>query len=51
MTAARWSWLGALVCLAIWVVLAFVMAIPSGWVHAPLALGTVLIARAVVESS
>jgi TRAP-type C4-dicarboxylate transport system permease small subunit len=50
MTPARWYWLGAVVLLAAWVVLAFVVAVPSGWVHAPLAIGTVLIAMAIVES-
>jgi hypothetical protein len=41
--------LGAVACLALWVVLAFVMAVPSGWVHVPLALATVLIAVAIVR--
>ena len=50
MTPARWSALGAVVCLLLWVVLAFVVAIPSGWAHTPLALGSVLIARAIVDS-
>jgi len=34
--------------LILWVVLAFVLAIPSGWVHVPLALGCILLARAIV---
>lgn len=50
MTPARWSALGAVVSLVLWIVLAFVVAIPSGWVHAPLALGSILIARAIVDS-
>jgi hypothetical protein len=50
MTPARWSLLGAVALLALWVVLAFVAAIPSGWVHIPLALGSVLIVRAIVDS-
>ena len=50
MTPARWSALGAVVCLVLWIVLAFVVAIPSGWVHAALALGSVLIARAIALS-
>jgi hypothetical protein len=40
--------IGGAVLLVLWVLLAFVFAIPSGWVHAPLALGCVLLARAVV---
>jgi 1,4-dihydroxy-2-naphthoate octaprenyltransferase len=38
-------------CLALWVVLAFVMAVPNGWVHLPLAVGAVLIAVAIIQSS
>jgi hypothetical protein len=40
--------LGGLACIALWVVLAFVLAIPSGWVHLPLAVGVVLMATAIV---
>jgi uncharacterized membrane protein len=40
----------ALIALVLWVVLAFGVAIPSGWVHVPLALGAVLIAIGIVES-
>lgn len=38
----------AILSLVIWVVLAFVVAIPSGWVHVPLAVGFVLLARGLV---
>ena len=38
-------------CFALWIVLAFVVAIPSGWVHLPLALGAVLIAVAIIQSA
>ena len=41
----------ALVSLVLWAVLALAMAIPSGWVHVPLALGAVLIAIAIVGPS
>ena len=34
--------------LGAWMILAFALAIPSGWVHVPLAVGTVLIAMGVV---
>ncbi|MBI2071697.1 MAG: hypothetical protein HYT81_01460 [Gemmatimonadetes bacterium] len=40
----------ALVSLALWAVLAFALAIPSGWVHGPLALGVVLIAVGIVRA-
>lgn len=44
------SLLLALIALLLWGVLAFAMAIPSGWVHVPLAIGTVLIAVGIVEA-
>ena len=50
MSPARWSLLGAVGLLALWIVLAFVTAIQSGWVHAPLAVATVLIAKAIADS-
>ncbi len=40
----------ALASLVLWAILAFAMAIPSGWVHAPLAVGVVLIAMGIVEA-
>ena len=40
----------ALVVLMLWAVLAFGMALPTGWVHLLLALGVVLIAIGIVES-
>jgi uncharacterized membrane protein len=40
---------GAVICILLWIALAFVAAIPSGWVHVPLALGTLLIVVAIVE--
>ena len=46
----RVSVLSAVVLLAAWVVLAFVMAIPSGWVHAPLVASTILVAKAIIDS-
>lgn len=36
--------------LALWIVLAFVKPIPSGWVHLPLAAAAALIAVAIIES-
>ena len=38
----------ALLLLILWVVLAFVAAIPSGWVHVLLAVGCILVARGIV---
>lgn len=40
----------ALASLILWAVLAFAMAIPSGWVHVPLAAGAVFIAIGIVET-
>jgi hypothetical protein len=40
----------AVVFLALWVALAFVVKIPSGWVHVPLGLGATLVAVAIIES-
>lgn len=36
-------YLGALVSILLWVYLAFIAAIPSGWVHLPLVVGVVLV--------
>jgi hypothetical protein len=44
------SLIGALACAALWIVLAFVAAIPSGWVHVPLVAAVILLARAIVTS-
>lgn len=41
---------GAVLCILLWLVLAFALAIPSGWVHLPLAIGVVLVAVAIVDS-
>jgi 1,4-dihydroxy-2-naphthoate octaprenyltransferase len=40
----------ALAALILWAVLAFGLALPTGWVHVPLILGAVLIAAGIVES-
>jgi hypothetical protein len=40
----------ALICLVLWLVLAFGAAIPSGWVHAPLAVAAVLVAVGIVKA-
>ena len=42
---------GAIVAFAAWIVLAFVVAWPSGWAHAPLAIGIVLLAKAIVDAA
>jgi hypothetical protein len=39
---------GGVLLLAVWVVLAFVLAIPAGWVHLALALGVSLLASAII---
>jgi hypothetical protein len=40
----------AVFCILLWIVLAFAAAIPSGWVHLPLVVGVVLLAKAILES-
>jgi uncharacterized membrane protein len=40
----------AVVCLALWIVLAFVVAWPSGWAHVPLVAGVLLTVRAIVAA-
>ena len=42
------SFIVAAAMLALWIVLAFVAAIPSGWVHIPLGVGVVFLARGIV---
>lgn len=42
---------GATALIAVWVVLAFIAAIPSGWVHLLLAVGATLIAVAIAKQS
>ena len=42
--------LGGIAGLGLWIVLAFVLALPSGWVHLPLALGVCLIALAIIRT-
>ena len=44
----NWYAGAGILLLILWVVLAFVLAIPSGWVHVPLALGCILLVRAIV---
>lgn len=39
----------AILCLMVWVTLAFLLALPSGWVHIPLILGVLLIVKAIVD--
>lgn len=43
--------LAAIVCLVLWVGLAFMIAVPSGWVHVPLAVGAILVALGIVQGS
>jgi len=40
--------LGALLSALLWILLAFVAAIPNGWVHVPLVVAVVLLVRAMV---
>jgi hypothetical protein len=41
--------IAAVASLALWIVLAFVVAIPSGWPHAFLGIGTTLVAAAIIK--
>lgn len=50
MRPSRLLTLVALVCLVLWIVLAFVRPIPSGWVHVPLVVAVLLIVRAIVAA-
>ncbi len=43
------NYFGALICILLWIYLAFVAAIPSGWVHVPLAVGVVLVATGIAR--
>ncbi len=42
--------LGTIACLIAWIVLAFVVALPNGWVHLPLAIGTALLTVGIVRA-
>jgi len=42
---------GGILLVGLWVVLAFGMALPSGWVHLPLAAGVTLIAVGIIQTS
>jgi len=44
-----YAFTGGIVLIGVWIVLAFVMAIPSGWVHFPLAAGVTLIAVGIIQ--
>ena len=43
--------IAAVLCLLVWIVLAFVLALPSGWVHIPLMFGVLLIVKAIVDGT
>jgi hypothetical protein len=40
----------AVTCLALWIVLAFVVAWPSGWAHVPLVAAVLVAVRAIVAA-
>jgi hypothetical protein len=46
---ARWWWLAAGVALTAWIVTAFMLALPTGWVHGLLVVGVLAIVRGIVE--
>ncbi len=41
--------IAAALCLIAWIILAFVIALPNGWVHIPLIIGVLLIVKAIVD--
>jgi uncharacterized membrane protein len=48
MRTSRWLWLGVGVCLALWVVLTFMMDLQTGWTHVALVAAVLLAVRAIV---
>ena len=50
MRRSRLLTLVALACLVLWIVLAFVRPIPSGWVHVLLVVAVLLVVRAIVAA-
>lgn len=50
MRPSRLLTLVALACLVLWIVLAFVRPIPSGWVHVLLVVAVLLVVRAIVAA-
>ena len=43
--------IAAVLCLLVWITLAFVLALPTGWVHIPLIFGVLLIVKAIVDAN
>jgi hypothetical protein len=41
----------AILCFLVWIVLTFVMALPTGWVHVPLIVGVLATVKAIVDQS
>lgn len=50
MMTTRTAFAGAAISLTAWIVLAFVTAIPRGWVHVLLAVGATLVAVGIVQT-
>jgi len=50
MRLSRLLALATILCLALWIVLAFVIAWPSGWAHVPLVAAVLLAVRAIVAA-
>lgn len=46
-----WFVVAAVIALALWVYLAFIRAVPSGWVHVPLIVAVVCVVIAIVEGT
>jgi len=50
MRPSRLLALATVLCLALWIVLAFVIAWPSGWAHVPLVAAALLAVRGIVAA-
>ena len=50
MRLSRLLALASILCLALWIALAFVIAWPSGWAHVPLVAAVLLAVRAIVAA-
>ena len=48
MRTSSWLWLAVAACLALWIVLTFVMDLRTGWTHLPLVAAVLLGVRAIV---
>ena len=50
MRISRWLWLGVALCLALWIILTFVMDLRTGWTHVALVAAVLLAVRVIVAA-